>query len=85
MSNMEAAISALIENQEANGKKLDKVVTILEGNGDPRNGLVVRFDRVEQQFLTDRREKSRIKMLLVGAIIGFAANAGLFVAQLVQG
>ena len=83
--NMETTLAVLIKHQEANGKKLDKVVTVLEGNGDPSKGLVVRFDRVEQQFLIERREKSQLKLMLVGAVVGFVANAGLFVMQLVHG
>jgi hypothetical protein len=79
---MEATLAVIVQNQEDNSEKLNKLVTILEGNGDPRDGLVVRFDRVEQQFLTDRQEKSHMKKMLIGSIVGFIANAGLFVFQL---
>jgi hypothetical protein len=79
---MEATLAVIVQNQEDNSEKLNKLVTILEGNGDPRDGLVVRFDRVEQQFLTDRREESHLKKMLIGSIVGFIANAGLFIFQL---
>lgn len=84
MNNLETRLVAIAEGQEANSKKLDMVVQILTGNGDPSAGLVVRFDRVEQRFLADVKEKSRIKLLLIGAIVGFLANAGLFLTQLFQ-
>jgi hypothetical protein len=85
MSDVDTQLAAIAQNQKTTCEKLDKVLHILDGNGNPDSGLIVRFDRVEQKFLKERREKSSLKMMLIGAVIGFVANAGLFVAQLVSG
>ena len=53
-------------------KKLDTVLEILTGNGDPQKGLIVRTDRLEQ--------KSAAASWFIGVVI--VALVGLFIGQI---
>lgn len=70
-------------------KKLDKVNDLLNGNGTPEKGLVIRVDRLEQKGVDDldvrvdrleQKENSRTWLLrttvvaCVGTIVATAAN-----------
>lgn len=82
MSDIETKLGAILANQENMSEDIHTIRRTMEGNGDPDSGMIVRVDRMYQAFLSEKREKSNFKTLLVGAIIGFVANAGLFVVQL---
>lgn len=57
MTNIEAKLEVIIDRQHSHDRKLDNVVEILTGNGDPNKGVIVRLDRVEQDNVRGRRLK----------------------------
>lgn len=50
----------IAEKLDQIAEKIDKIDTILTGNGDPSKGLIVRMDRLEQ---VESRRKWQIRTL----------------------
>lgn len=79
--------AAKLEDQ---GKEIDKVITLLWGNGSPEKGHVVRLQRVEdaQKTMSDHVQKmsATASKLFWTVLAGFLAmlgmiGAGLFTAH----
>ena len=73
----------ILERQTEMREDLTIVKKILTGNGEPSKGLVVRFDRVEQAFLT--RKKFTIAMILSGSagLLSFGGSIILYLMRTV--
>jgi hypothetical protein len=70
-----AKIDVVIHAQKATRDDIRVVKEILTGNGDPSKGLVVRFDRVEQEMKTLEVEAKADKKFKIKVLVG--AGAGL--------
>jgi hypothetical protein len=87
MTNEELAgkIELILSNQAEVREDVTVVKEILTGNGDPTKGLVVRFDRVEQSFLSNK--KFGMAMLIAGGtgVLSLIGSLVLFGVRLKWG
>jgi hypothetical protein len=87
MNNEDIAIklTKLEENQDDISEKLDRLTVLMTGNGDPEKGWTVRFDRVEQWWITYTKRKNRVGLAAFTAVLGFVGSLTLFIIRLVWG
>ena len=78
---LETSLALIVEQQKDNGEKLDKLCVIMTGNGDPSRGLILRFDRIEQWWLSYTKKKNRLAITLAGCILSFVCNIVLISIQ----
>lgn len=78
-------IELILSNQAEVKDDVTTVKKILTGNGDPTKGLIVRFDRVEQSFLSNK--KFGMAMLIAGGtgVLSFVGSLGLLLVRLKWG
>jgi len=78
-------IELILANQAEVREDVTIVKKILTGNGDPTKGLIVRFDRVEQSFLANR--KFGMAMLIAGGtgVLSLVGSLGLLIVRLKWG
>ena len=55
------------------GRKMDRIMELMTGNGNPEKGLIVRVDRLEQKRERERQEQTRSLTIRMG-LIGLAAT-----------
>jgi len=82
---VEVRLTELRENQEDMAKKLDTLCTIMTGNGDPSRGFVVRFDRMEQWWMSYTRKKTKIALAVATSTLSLIGSLALLVVRLVWG
>lgn len=78
---LETHLQDIKDGQERQGEKLDKVCLILTGNGEPKKGLVLRFDRVEQSYLKEQGRKTKFVLACIFAGVTFIGGLGLFLVK----
>jgi hypothetical protein len=75
----------LADKMDRNMREITTVKEILTGNGNPSRGLVVRFDRVEQSFLANKRFGFRMLLAGSAAVLSFFGSIALLVVRLTWG
>jgi hypothetical protein len=78
-------IERVLENQQYQKNKLNKIDEILRGNGDPAKGVVVRLALVEQSHAEVKSERKRHFYMAATALLGFAGSLSLLVIRFVWG
>ena len=85
VAEMHATLKAVAENQQYQRKKLDKIDVLMSGNGSPEQGMIVRFDRVEQWWIDYTKKKNRMAVMMGTSILGFFGSVGLLVVRIIWG
>ena len=78
-------LTRLEENQEEMRNDLKNLLKVMNGNGEPHKGFIIRFDRMEQWFLTYTKKKTRIALAAATGMISFCGSLALLVIRLVWG
>ena len=79
---LEVKLALIIDNQKDDSHKLDRLCKILEGNGSPEKGLVLRFDRIEQWWLDAKKRRVKVTLAVIGASVSFAGSLAILVIKL---